>query len=119
MREVLARWQASKETLLMSARASDGRVYAKAFPGRAAILVRLLSLSEHDIKAVFEKPQSQKIGCYLPGTRIPILSDDVLLAEVPKPRKILNLAWHINTEIRSYLKEMDPNFECVDIFKGE
>ena len=41
-----------------------------------------------------------KIGHYIPGTRIPILSDDDFNATDPKPPVLLNLAWHISREIR-------------------
>jgi len=116
LRAVLKTWLASRENLLAAARSSDGRVYAKAFPGRAAILIKLLNLTERDLAAVFEKPGSQKIGHYVPGTRIPILSDEELLGRIPQPRKILNLAWHISGEIHKYLNALDPDIQTVDIF---
>jgi SAM-dependent methyltransferase len=119
IRNIIEQWKASRTELLNSARCSDGKIYAKAFPGRAAILVKLLNLTPNDIEAVFEKPNSQKIGHYLPGTRIPILSDMDLMEKIPKPRKMLNLAWHISDEIKGYLKELDPAVECVDIFSCE
>lgn len=119
MRQVIEKWIASKQTLLETARCSDGKVYAKAFPGRAAILVKLLGLDAEDVAAVFEQPKSMKIGNYLPGTRIPIVSDDELLATIPKPRKILNFAWHIHTEIENYLKGLDNEIQCVSIFDVE
>lgn len=118
MREVIQRWVGSRETILQSVRGSDGKIYAKAFPGRAAIMIKLLGLTEADVAAVFEKPGSMKIGHYVPGTKIPILSDDELLATVPEPRRILNLAWHIRGEIQSYLAGLDANIHCVDIFSS-
>ena len=52
-----------------------GKLKAKAFPGRAAILIKLLDLSNNEIEAVYEKPGSPKINNYVPGTKIPIKSD--------------------------------------------
>jgi hypothetical protein len=51
------------------------------------------------ISAVHEKPGLPKIGHYVPGTRIPILSDDELSfgAKEQSP-PMLNLAWHIKAE---------------------
>jgi hypothetical protein len=95
--------------------AKHGPLRAKAFPGRAAILVKLLNLDVADVACVYEKPGSLKIGHYLPGTRIPIRSDDELLAENDKTLPILNLAWHIPTEIRSYLQRSGYQGEIVDI----
>lgn len=102
----------------MKARLSDyiqqhGKLKAKAFPGRAAILIKLLDLDENSISAVYEKPGSMKIGHYLPGTRVPIISDDELLCSSGEP--ILNLAWHISDEIKKYLKKKGCNGDVVDI----
>lgn len=116
IRKVIAKWAGNRETLLQSVRCSDGKIYAKAFPGRAAIMIKLLGLTDAEIAAVFEKPGSMKIGHYIPGTRIPILSDDALLRTIPEPRRILNLAWHIHAEIAPYLATLDPGLQCVDIF---
>ena len=60
IRNIIEQWKASRTELLNSARCNDGKIYAKAFPGRAAILVKLLNLTPNDIEAVFEKPNSQK-----------------------------------------------------------
>ena len=56
-----------------------------------------------------------KIGHYLPGTRIPIRSDDELFALSNKPPVLLNLAWHISDEIRQYLNEHGYHGQVVDI----
>ena len=116
MRAVINRWLENRNALLSQVRSDDGEIYGKAFPGRAAILIKLLDLTEADIQAVFEKPNSMKVGHYLPGTRIPILSESEMMVLSPPPRKILNLAWHISEEISSYMREMSPGYECIDIF---
>jgi hypothetical protein len=119
MRSAILAWKARRDMLLSKVRSNDGKIYGKAFPGRAAILIKLLDLSEKDIAAVFEKPNSMKIGNYIPGTRIPILSESALHSMAPAPRVILNLAWHISTEIHAYMKTIDPLYECVDIFSPD
>ena len=48
---------------------------AKTFPGRAAIMVKLLELSRGHVAAVYEQKGSQKTCRYVPGTRIPILQE--------------------------------------------
>jgi hypothetical protein len=95
--------------------ARHGPVSGKAFPGRAAILVKLLGLDASSVAAVYEKPGSMKIGHYLPGTRIPIRSDDELLALKPQPPVLINFAWHISGEIESYLCKAGYRGEIVDI----
>lgn len=108
-------WKAITRERLTGLVAMHGRLQAKAFPGRAAILLKTLGLDEHAIAAVFEKPGSMKIGHYVPGTRIPILSDDDLFARPVLPPLVLNLAWHISGEIRKYLSQRGYAGRVVDI----
>ena len=61
-----------------------GPLTAKAFPGRAAILIKLLNLKTKHIEVVHEKNGSMKIGHYVPGTRIPIKSDFELFKKFNK-----------------------------------
>jgi len=96
-------WKKNKNKILLSLKDRFGPLNAKAFPGRAAILVKLLGLDETIIKKVYEKPNSHKIGHYVPGTRIPISSDDEF-PEADKDKPIINFAWHLDEEIQNYLK---------------
>jgi SAM-dependent methyltransferase len=109
------RWRKSKSAELAALAKAHGPLLAKAFPGRAAILVKLLGLDERTVAAVHEKPGSLKIGHYLPGTRIPIRSDDELFARADKDSPLLNMAWHIPAEIRAYLKEHGWRGPVLDI----
>ena len=119
MKSAIEIWISNREKLLESVRGLEGGVYCKAFPGRAAILIKLLGLTNFEIKAVFEKPNSMKNGNYIPGTRIPIISEELMLAMAPPPRPILNLAWHISEEINDYMKTLDEGYVCVDIFSPD
>jgi hypothetical protein len=98
-------WKESKKKELIDAYNTFGRLKAKAFPGRAAILVKCLQLDENIIEAVYEKPGSPKIGHYVPGTRIPIKSDEELFNTLSEEKCIVNFAWHIEKEITSYLRD--------------
>ena len=104
-----------KQQFLQEQFEKHGKLSAKAFPGRAAILVKLLGLDENLISAVYEKPGSLKVGHYLPGTRIPILSDDDLFNLQDQSLPLLNLAWHIPQEIRVYLSENNYRGDVFDI----
>lgn len=119
MRLVLNQWLANREVILSNVRSADGKIFCKAFPGRAAILIKLLGLTENEIQAVFEKPNSMKVGHYLPGTKIPILNEEEMALLAPPPRKILNLAWHISNEINSYMTSINSEYECIDIFSPD
>jgi hypothetical protein len=63
------------------------------------VLVNLLGLTPKEMPVVFEKEGSKKIGYYVPGTRIPILSD--AFPSVMYDKALLNLAWHIPNEIEA------------------
>lgn len=115
LRKNMETWKRKKQIFLNEQFRQHGKLRAKAFPGRAAILIKLLGLNEDMISAVYEKPGSMKVGHYLPGTRIPIYSDDDLFALPDQTLPLLNLAWHIPQEIRSYLKEHEYTGEVIDI----
>jgi len=107
-------WRSSKRRRIDEWVRRYGPLYAKAFPGRAAIPIKLLGLTTAQIQAVFEKPASAKIGHYVPGTRIPIRSDDAFEGcDGP----LLNLAWHIAGEIRAYMRDRGFHGEIVDILE--
>jgi SAM-dependent methyltransferase len=119
LRKNIESWLEAKRNFLQEQFEQHGKLRAKAFPGRAAILVKLLGLNEHLISAVYEKPGSLKIGHYLPGTRIPIFSDNELFSVADKTHPLLNLAWHIPTEIRNYLTENAYTGQIIDILAPE
>jgi Methyltransferase domain/C-methyltransferase C-terminal domain/Putative zinc binding domain len=108
-------WKDRKRREIRQMVAQHGPIRAKAFPGRAAILVKLLGLTENEIVAVHEKPGSIKIGHYVPGTRIPIVPDDALFAAGDQSKPLLNLAWHISAEIRQYLAANAYQGPVVDV----
>jgi hypothetical protein len=89
---------------------------AKAFPGRAAILLRLLKLNKKNVFSIYEKDNSKKIGFYAPGTKIPIVSDKGL-NKIKKNLPIINFAWHIEKEIKNYLEENQINNKLLSIIE--
>ena len=108
-------WRLAKKQFINQYVTLYGKLKAKAFPGRAAIIIKLLELDERSISAVYEKPGSMKIGHYLPGTRIPIVSDEELFDLTDQTVPLLNLAWHIPKEIRNYLTGHQYFGEVIDI----
>lgn len=119
LRKNVESWRKVKQHFLESQFKKYGKLRAKAFPGRAAILVKLLGLDENLISAVYEKPGSLKIGHYLPGTRIPIRSDEDLFALPDQAFPLLNLAWHIPQEIRKYLTGNGYAGPIIDILSAD
>jgi hypothetical protein len=118
----VAHWAAKKRSELVGYIMADypavTPLSAVAFPTRASILIRLLHFSENHIAAVYEKEGSKKIGYYVPGTRIPIVSDsmfDVFASHPP----LLNLAWHIPKEIEKRWFELGYEGEFIQVISED
>ena len=118
MGQNINKWKETKLQLIDELTKKFGKLRAKAFPGRAAILAKLLELDESKIKICYEKPGSLKVGHYIPGTRIPIASDDDLFKDPDKDSPIVSLAWHIPTEITGYLKKNGQLGEIYNILQA-
>jgi len=116
---VISSWQLMMKKRIAELVAKHGTLHAKAFPGRAAILIKLLDLDSSMVEAAYEKPGSMKLAHYIPGTRIVIKSDDELFVILKKLPVILNFAWHISTEIKTYLVKNGYEGEVIDIFDPE
>jgi len=95
-------------------RKNNGPIPAKAFPGRAAILLKILDLDEDSIFAVYEIKGSIKVNHYVPRTRIPILPESMLY-QSGFQGSIINLAWHIADEVRQNLASNGFTGEVIDI----
>ena len=110
-------WQLETKTWIEEFVANNGSIRAKAFPGRAAILIEMLNLNENHISAVYEIKGSMKVQNYVPGTRIPILPEADLYSLDDQGKPILNLAWHLPKEVRKNLENNGYFGKVYDIKK--
>ncbi len=108
-------WKLSKKKEILNLYKKYGPLKGKAFPGRAAILIKLLELDHKIISAIYEKPNSKKINNYVPGTRIPIYSDNKMFKSTNLSMPIINFAWHIPDEIEGYLRKNNYTGEIINI----
>ena len=97
-------WKLNKKILLDKIIKINGPLPAKAFPGRASILINLLQLNNNHISYIYEKNLSLKTNKYAPGTNIKILKEKYFNLKEIKKGVIINLAWHISKEIKDYLR---------------
>ena len=79
------------------------KVYGIGAPSRASTLINYLGLTNEIIQNVCEIDGSYKIGNYMPGTNIPIVSEKKLYTE--NPEYALLLSWHISKELMFNLRK--------------
>ncbi len=72
-------------------------------PARASTLINYIGLDENIIDYVLEIEGSKKIGNYIPGTKIPILSEKKLF--VDQPNYAILFSWHIASELKIKLRK--------------
>ncbi len=119
MRDSVFSWAEETKVKIEGLIKKHGKLRAKAFPGRASIMIKLLGLNEEHISAVYEIKGSVKVGHYVPGTRIPILPEEELFLKKDLSKPILNLAWHIPDEVRANLSKNGYIGDVIDIKKFE
>ena len=79
------------------------KIYGIGAPSRASTLINYVGLDENIIDCVLEIDGSHKIGNYIPGKKIPILSEKKLYSDPPDI--VILFSWHIASEIKSNLKK--------------
>lgn len=90
--------------VLLATCARDGRrVVGLGAPSRAFLLMRLVGMDQDFIEALLELPNSPKVGRYVPGTRIPIQSEEELWRNPPDV--LMVLAWHVAADITRKLRD--------------
>jgi 2-polyprenyl-3-methyl-5-hydroxy-6-metoxy-1,4-benzoquinol methylase len=71
-------------------------------PSRASTLINYVGLDHNIIDCIFEVPGSYKIGSYMPGTKIKIVSE----ADIKKfkPDYLLIFSWHIKNQLKKIFR---------------
>ena len=77
-------------------------IFGVGAPSRASTLINYLGLDQDIIDCVLEIKGSYKIGNYIPGTKIPILDENILSKK--KPDYLILFSWHIKNELKKNLK---------------
>ena len=78
-------------------------IFGVGAPSRASTLINYIGLDQDIINCVLEINGSYKIGNYIPGTKIPILNENILKQN--KPDYLLLFSWHIKNELKRNLKK--------------
>ncbi len=78
-------------------------IFGVGAPSRASTLINYLGLDQDIIDCVLEINGSYKIGNYIPGTKIPILNENILSKK--QPHYLILFSWHIKNELKKNLKK--------------
>ncbi len=89
--------------ILRKIRNKNNNIYAVGAPSRATTLVNYVGITKEIVDCICEVKGSHKINHYLPGTRIPIVSEEKIFKK--KPKYLLLLSWHISKELIRNLKK--------------
>ena len=81
---------------------NNNSIFGVGAPSRASTLINYLGLDQDIIDCVLEIEGSYKIGNYIPGTKIPILNENILKQK--KPDYLLLFSWHIKDELKKNLR---------------
>ena len=98
----VSKWRHQFRKLIAEIRDNHKSIYAIGAPSRASTLLSFSGLEVSDLFAVGEISGSHKIGRYMPGTKIPIISEDEVLSK--KQDYLLMLSWHIADELIPKIK---------------
>ena len=89
--------------ILKNIKSKNKKICGIGAPARATTLINYIGLDENIIDYVLEVEGSKKIGNYIPGTKIPILSEKKLF--IDQPDFAILLSWHITSELKSKLRK--------------
>ena len=89
--------------ILKKIKSKNKKIYGIGAPSRASTLINYVGLDENIIDCVLEVDGSYKIGNYIPGKKIPILSEKKLYSDPPD--FVLLFSWHIASELKLNLKK--------------
>ena len=90
-------------SILEKLKNNNKKIYGIGAPSRASTLINYVGLDENIIDCVLEIDGSYKIGNYIPGKKIPILSENKLYKDPPD--FLILFAWHIASELKFNLKK--------------
>ncbi len=90
-------------SILKKLKDKNKKIYGIGAPSRASTLINYIGLDENIIDCVLEIDGSYKIGNYIPGKKIPILSEKKLYKDPPD--YVVLFSWHIASELKINLKK--------------
>ena len=78
-------------------------IYGVGAPSRATTLINYTGLTKEIVDCICEVNNSYKVGHYMPGTNIPVVSENIIFKK--KPDYLLMLSWHIAKDLIKIFKK--------------
>jgi NDP-4-keto-2,6-dideoxyhexose 3-C-methyltransferase len=94
-------------SFLADAKAAGKRVYGLGASTKGNVILQYCGIIEADLPLICEV-NSDKFGCFTPGTRIPIVPEQQVLTT--QPDYLLVLPWHFRSSF-----EYNPNYEAATL----
>ena len=88
--------------LISNIKKKKKNIYGVGAPSRASTLINYVGLDQDLIDCVLEVNGSYKIGNYIPGTKIPILNENLIIKK--QPDYLMLFSWHISKELKKNLR---------------
>ena len=97
--------------LLIELKKTNKEVIGYSLPARAMTLINYVGIDKDLISYIVEQPGSLKLNKFVPGTRIPVLSNECL--EINQPEYMLIFAWHLKDDILKHLRGRGLKGKCI------
>jgi len=89
--------------ILCNIKNSGYKIAGISAPSRAATLINYVGIEKNIVNCIFEISGSHKIGCYIPGTTIPVIEETK--KGLNKFDYLIIFSWHIYKELKNNLKK--------------
>jgi hypothetical protein len=96
---------------LIDLREKGKTVVGYSLPARAMTLINYVGIDHDLMPYVVEQKSSLKLNKFVPGTHIPVRSNECL--EIECPDYLLIFAWHLKDEIIGHLRERGIKGTCI------
>tara|TARA_B100000787_G_scaffold169978_2_gene163246 strand:+ start:2756 stop:5062 length:2307 start_codon:yes stop_codon:yes gene_type:complete len=96
---------------LLKIKKENKTIAGYSLPARAITLINYVGIDNDLLPYVVEQKSSLKLNRFIPGTKIPVISNECL--EENKPDYLLVFAWHLKDEILFHLRERGIEGICI------
>ena len=83
--------------LLIGLKLKKKKIYGVGAPSRASTLINFVGIDADLVSCILEVKNSNKLNKYIPGTKIPVIDEKVILNDPPD--YLLIFSWHIKKDL--------------------